>query len=325
MQYPPQASPPARPKPPPLEPPDLSQPEELDSEDEKYAETAPLEDFGDEFPLDLPPDGESGGEPEPGPPPDDETPSAEEEAPNLIDGLSIEEGEELLEEAGEPGFPEPEPESEPGTDADAGTADASPEPGTGGTGSAEAGTPDGAPDGSGEGSDDKPWIDPLGEKTAELLAYLRGLAGELPPEKKAAFDQSGLGRRIDGLITAMLHEDAEPYLAPPPEAPKRRAADRVAAEAPRRRADDRAVAEPPRRRESDRTLPETPSGRRWSDRLPPELATERPPRGRRAADLAPQQAPADEAEAPTVLGIPVSLKMAKLIEIMKREKNDGRR
>ncbi len=158
-----------------------------------------------------------------------------------------------------------------------------------------------------------------------MLAYLRGLAGELPPEKKAAFDESGLGRRIDGLITAMLHEDAEPFLAPPPEAPRRRAADRVAAEAPRRRADDRAAAAPPRRRESDRALPETPSGRRWSDRLPPEPATERPPRGRRAADLATPQAPAAEAETPTVLGIPVSLKMAKLIEIMKREKNDAGR
>lgn len=175
---------------------------------------------------------------------------------------------------------------------------------------------------------EKPEEPLLGEPTARLLEYLKGLADELPPDKKEEFDVEGLKAKIDDLI-GKIKVEAERAKLPPPvvkrekgfgllssgEAklasdPRRSALGRRTG-AERREAEDRR-AERERRESFDRRagerrgpVPEI----RLSEPISKEAAT---------VKVAPDGTPTE------VAGLMISPRMAKLIQIMRREKNDGR-
>lgn len=57
---------------------------------------------------------------------------------------------------------------------------------------------------------EKAAIDPFGEQAARLYAYLKDLSGALPPEKRAAMDQSGVTAKLDAIIEVAGKKPARP-------------------------------------------------------------------------------------------------------------------
>ena len=180
----------------------------------------------------------------------------------------------------------------------------------------------------------------LGEPTVRLLEYLKGLADQLPPDKKVEFDVLGLKAKIDDLI-GKINREAERDQKPPPvlrrergfgllssgEAlrgldPRRSALGRRTvvdrrtdedrrAERARRKVDERRNSDERRARES----------RRASERRGPI------PEVHFGAHIPKDTAPVTVASdgTPTeIAGMVISSRMAKLIQIMRREKNNGR-
>ncbi len=179
----------------------------------------------------------------------------------------------------------------------------------------------------------------LGEPTARLLEYLKGLADQLPPEKKEEFDVSGFKSKIDDLI-GKIKQEAERSREPPPVIPREsgfgllsagqalRAADpRRAAEGRRSLQERRAV--PERRDEKDRrkVMERRTTGerrekndRRGGERREPvpEIDLSEPiPKEAAPVTKAPDGTPTE------IAGIAISPRMARLIQMMKRGKKNG--
>ena len=214
-----------------------------------------------------------------------------------------------------PRFDEPPPAAESGGRAPPAAADpAATEP--------SAGEPSGA---------EEPL---LGEPTARLLEYLKGLADELPPEKREEFDVSGFKRKVDDLI-GKIKREAELSREPPPVLPResgfgllsagqamrvsdpRRGAEGRRALAERRAEKDRREREERRKRGERRESVDRRGGER---RGPvPELELS----GLISREAAPVTVAPDGT--PTeVAGVAISPRMAKLIQIMRREKDNAR-
>jgi hypothetical protein len=184
----------------------------------------------------------------------------------------------------------------------------------------------------------------LGTPTARLLEYLKSLSEDLPPEKREEFRASGLEEKIDGLIGSLskspeeeekVETDSaaafEPSLLAAGEK-RRQAADvadagrradprrsqvarRSGAErrgTPDRRIDDRRKAE--RRVSSNRRV--GADRRDGERRAPPPVMdfAEHIPAGAASLVVSAEGLPTE------IAGVPVSPRLAKLIEIMRRDK-----
>ncbi|MDP3176772.1 MAG: hypothetical protein Q8M76_02630, partial [Spirochaetaceae bacterium] len=182
---------------------------------------------------------------------------------------------------------------------------------------------------------------PPPDKAAKLFEYLRGLSDELPAEKRREFDASGLKDKMDGLIDK-LREAADRESAPPPVVPREPGVGLLAAGEARRRAMDPRRA-PTGRRKSDRRERVDRRGgadrrssddrrnnndrrgqadRRSNDRRTP------PPKMEIEGKIDDSVAPVTRAPDGTpieIAGIRVSPRLARLIEIIRREKLDGRK
>jgi len=174
----------------------------------------------------------------------------------------------------------------------------------------------------------------LGEPTARLLEYLKGLADELPPGKKEEFDVEGLKTKIDDLI-GKIKREAERSREPPPVLTRESgfgllsAGQALRAADPRRSAEGRrSLAE--RRAENDRR--EREERRKRGERRESVDRREGERRGPVPSidlsipiskDAAPVTVAADGT--PTAIaGVSISPRMAKLIQIMRREKDNAR-
>ncbi len=193
---------------------------------------------------------------------------------------------------------------------------------------------------------------------------MKGLADELPPEAKEAFDVDGLKEKIDDLI-GKIKKEAELATEPPPPPPPARESGfgllsageawRSSAESRRQPGESPAAPDAPvraldprrgpegRRSRSERRAPadrrsladrrgkaerrESDDRRDSSDRRSgerrepvPEIDLSEPIDPRAATvKLAPDGTPTE------VAGLPISPRMAKLIQIIRREKDDNAR
>ncbi|HTX72094.1 MAG TPA: hypothetical protein VMC79_04645, partial [Rectinemataceae bacterium] len=188
----------------------------------------------------------------------------------------------------------------------------------------------------GQGSEEEPL---LGPPTARLLEYLKSLSDQLPPEKREEFHSSGLDDKIDGLIKELENEEApeeelEPSLlargaqkrsggteaAPRRKADPRRSPLGRRGGAERRHSTERRQSE--RRQADRRTTPERRAGaeRRDGDRRvpPPVVDIAGPiPAESVSVKVSPSGMPTE------IAGIPVSPRLARLIEIARREKGQS--
>ena len=115
----------------------------------------------------------------------------------------------------------------------------------------------------------------LGEPTARLLEYLKGLADELPPEKKEEFDVSGFKRKVDDLIGKIQAGGRVVARAPSRPAPRERLRPPLGGSGHAR------LGSPARRGGSAR--PPRASGREGQTRAGGEAKPGRAPRERRPA------------------------------------------
>jgi tetratricopeptide (TPR) repeat protein len=175
----------------------------------------------------------------------------------------------------------------------------------------------------------------LGEPTARLLEYLKGLLGDLSEDKREEFETSGLKERMEGLIERLKSgPESHTGVVPPPvgllaSGEAKRRSD------PRRSPDGRRSGQE-RRTESDRR--DGPDRRSWVER---RFVEERragcdrregdrrvpPPALDLPATIPPEAVPVKMSPdgTPTeIAGISVSPRLARLIEIMRREKDNGR-
>ena len=168
----------------------------------------------------------------------------------------------------------------------------------------------------------------LGEPTARLLEYLKGLADELPPGKKEEFDVEGLKTKIDDLI-GKIKREAERSREPPPVLTRESGFGLLSAGQALRAADPRRAAEgrralAARRAENDRRARE--ERRKWGERREGERRGPVPsidlsiPITRDAAPVT----VADDGTPTAIAGVSISPRMAKLIQIMRREKDNAR-
>jgi len=248
---------------------------------------------------------------------------AEQEAEELEpepegDELSLEESDENIWGEGEPAeeLEEPREATEAPDEAEATAPCACAEPGE------EPSAPESAAEGLGF----------LGEKTAELFEYLKGLSDDLPDDKRAEFESSGLREKLDGLIGELSRQSSEESPEPGPEAAARGEGLLKAASgrpfdprrAPlgrrsggdRRRQDRRVGVE--RRAVGERRRGEERRGVEERRTPPPVLdIPESLPSEVAAVTVSPNGLPTE------IAGFPVSPKLAHLIEIMRREKGNS--
>ncbi len=175
----------------------------------------------------------------------------------------------------------------------------------------------------------------LGPKTASLLEYLEGLSGALPRDKLAEFESSGLKAKMDSLIERLKTGPGSRLAArpaPPPigllaagEASRktdpRRSPQGRRSGLERRAEDNRRAAKDRRQRGERRGIAERRerSDRRSGDRRAPPPRLDLPPTippGAAPVVVAPDGMPSE------IAGIPVSPRLARLIEIMRREKEE---
>jgi len=285
-------------------------------------------------------------EPEPEPEPEAEAeavPEAEpepeataEEAAELGEELQFEESEEELGTEDAPEYiADPLSDGEPPEDAlgdlplpPTFEEESLPEPGPEETSTAEP-EPEPAPS---ETQAEEPL---LGEPTARLLEYLKGLADELPPEAKEAFDVAGLKDKIDDLIGKIKTESERAAEAAAPRIHENGFGLLSAGEALRKASDPRRSAQG-RRSGSERRTPrdrrEKHDRRNVGERR--GLRPDRRSGERRGPVPAIDLSEPIDAEAATVklaadgtpteiAGLTISPRMARLIEIMKREKRNA--
>ena len=261
----------------------------------------------------------------------------EEEAEDIWNGEEPG-GEELGEEEILPAAEEaPPPESEPAPAPEA---------------AAEAGSPAGAPAGA-EDKGGRPGASEeslLGERAAKLFEYLKGLSEELPEEKRNEFEESGLREKLDGLIGKLAPEAEEEggaeagpgaagqgaagpaseggpsgllatAAAARPYDPRRAPEGRRSGRERRAPQSNRRSGEPDRRRLGDR--------RQADDRRAETDRRTEPPKLELPESIPPEAAPvrtSPEGRPLEIAGLPVSPRIARLIEIMRREKeNAGKR
>jgi hypothetical protein len=167
----------------------------------------------------------------------------------------------------------------------------------------------------------------LGEPTARLLEYLKGLADELPPEKKEEFDVLGLKEKLDDLI-GKIKGEAERSKEPPPVLQRESgygllsSGESLRVSDPRRSALGRRSGTERRRDERRKSNERRDSaGRRAGERRGPVPEIKLGERIRREAapvKVAPDGTPTE------IAGIAISPRMAKLIQLMRQEKKNGR-
>jgi hypothetical protein len=174
----------------------------------------------------------------------------------------------------------------------------------------------------------------LGGPTARLLEYLKGLADELPPEKREEFDVSGFKSKIDDLI-GKIKREAELSREPPPVlqhesgfgllsagqamrgSDPRRGAEGRRMLAERRAERDRREREERRKKGERRESVDRRTGER---RGPvPEIDLSEP-----ISKEAAQVTVAADGTPTEIAGVAISPRMAKLIQIMRREKDNAR-
>jgi hypothetical protein len=167
----------------------------------------------------------------------------------------------------------------------------------------------------------------LGEPTARLLEYLKGLADELPPEKKEEFDVLGLKEKLDDLI-GKIKGEAERSKEPPPVLQRESgygllsSVESLRVSDPRRSALGRRSGTERRRDERRKSDERRDSAdRRAGERRGPVPEIKLGERVRREAapvKVAPDGTPTE------IAGIAISPRMAKLIQLMRQEKKNGR-
>jgi hypothetical protein len=169
----------------------------------------------------------------------------------------------------------------------------------------------------------------LGEKAAKLFEYLKGLSSELPAEKQDEFEESGLRDKIDSLISSLKEAEASTAKAPQGLlglAQQRRPYDPRRSPEGRRSGDDRRRSTDRRGNNERRIREERRSGRDRRDedndrRTPPPTMDDIPEK------IPPEVAPVrmgPDGKPLEIAGMQVSPKLARLIEIIRREKADGR-
>jgi len=198
-----------------------------------------------------------------------------------------------------------------------------------------------APEAKADQGDAEEVDEPLLEgPTIRLLEYLKGLADELPPEKRDEFDVLGLKNKIDDLI-GKINQEAERSREPPPTPPRERgfgllssglalrdSDPRRSAEGRRagteRRDDDNRRAELERRKAIERRASDERregSNRRGGERRGPvpEIDLSKPiPKDAAPLKVGPDGNPTE------IAGMVISPRMARLIKMMRQEKIDGR-
>lgn len=239
----------------------------------------------------------------------------------------------------------PPPESEPAPESDS-QPTATPEA------AAEAGSPAGPPSGAADegGQPAASEESLLGERAAKLFEYLKGLSEELPEEKRNEFEESGLREKLDGLIGKLAPEAEEEggaeagpetagqgaagpvseggpsgllatAAAARPHDPRRAPEGRRSGRERRAPQSNRRSGEPDRRRLGDR--------RQADDRRAELDRRSEPPKLELPESIPPEAAPvrtSPEGRPLEIAGLPVSPRIARLIEIMRREKeNAGKR
>jgi len=203
-------------------------------------------------------------------------------------------------------------------------------------GPVEAAEPAAEPSQEGE----RPQESLIGEPAVRLLEYLKGLADELPPNKQEEFDVPALKLKIDDLI-GKLKKESERSKEPPPILPRERGVGLLASGGALRDSDprrsglgrragiERREAEKrrdrvERRKEEDRRNQNDLGisvDRRLGERRGPVPAIDlSEPISREAAEM---KLGAD-GNPTEIAGLTISPRMAKLIQIMRREKNDAR-
>jgi hypothetical protein len=181
----------------------------------------------------------------------------------------------------------------------------------------------------------------LGEPTAELLEYLKGLTDDLPPEKKEEFDVATLQEKIDDLI-GKIKEEAERAAEPPPPLPHESGVGLLSAGEALRAASDPSVSADPRRsilgrrsgldrrQSNDRRSPSQDrrvsgdrrdkSNRRSGERRGPVPEIDL---GERLPPIEAQLKVSPDGTPTEILGMTISPRMAKLISIIRQEKDKG--
>jgi hypothetical protein len=167
----------------------------------------------------------------------------------------------------------------------------------------------------------------LGEPTARLLEYLKGLADELPPEKKEEFDILGLKDKIDDLI-GKINRESERSQEPPP-VQERESGYGLLSSGESLRASDPRRSALGRRSSAERRKDERRKSNERRDSADRRAGERRGPvpemdfsagMHREAASMkvAPDGTPTE------IAGMAISPRMAKFIQIMRQEKKNGR-